>query len=259
MNKQIFKIFLTVIIAVLALFIGIVELAKYKTDGGISYKTIKIFAPKYFGMRHINQNIYFTKDLPLSYTNAIIAKYNDATNRVQKIFGSVTADFKVLVFSDQKQFQKFGMGSPLASAYYFTVLIKTNSFSIYPNVLAHEFAHAEIFSRIGIVNQQKLPRWFDEGLAEVVGFTNAERFTRSYLTERQKKYNLYPTLDDLRNNRGFNEYSKIDPALGYTTAYLEVSNWYQGVGQRGLISLLSKLKEGEAFSKAYSNLLKIER
>jgi hypothetical protein len=111
------------------------------------------------------------------------------------------------------------------------------------DVLSHELAHAEFSARIGHWNRDKIPNWFDEGLA--VQFD--DRYSEAEWQTRTDNGRTAPDLDQIGT-------IKHDDWLGYATAKHEVRRWLDIVGQEGLWALLQAIKSGEEFQETYYSL-----
>ena len=53
-------------------------------------------------------------------------------------------------------------------------------------------------------------------------------------------------------------WSRVDQRLHYTLAKHEVMEWLKKVGQKWLLELIDRIKSGDAFDKAYNQILKAD-
>ena len=95
------------------------------------------------------------------------------------------------------------------------------------DVIAHEIAHAELAKRLGYKAVNKLPDWFDEGLALQVD----NRFTEEDWLARTNNEKTAPRLDEIIT-------ITHDDWLAYATAKHEVGRWLDTVGQQGLLTCI---------------------
>lgn len=103
--------------------------------------------------------------------------------------------------------------------------------------------HAEFLARIGYWNRDKIPNWFDEGLA--VQFD--DRYVETEWQTRTDNGRLAPDLDQM-------EIIKHNDWLGYATAKHEVRSWLDAVGQEGFWMLLQSIRNGDDFQETYHSI-----
>lgn len=112
-----------------------------------------------------------------------------AENRVSELFGSTTSNPKISCLSEPT----LGLGSVIGTTSFapgLPAIILLSPAGASVDVMAHEWAHAELAERVGVLARTyRLPTWFDEGLAMQV--------------DRRKDYNL-EALHSLANRSDLN-------------------------------------------------------
>jgi hypothetical protein len=125
-------------------------------------------------------------------------------------------------------------------------------------LISHELSHSELYNRVGgFFNWRKIPSWFDEGIAVLVGhdFRHDERAWQKIESENIP----YPSIDELISTyqwvTAVHKYqknlNKDDIVVVYSFAGHKVGQWYKKVGEKGLNELILKIKEGEKFENVY--------
>jgi hypothetical protein len=104
------------------------------------------------------------------------------------------------------------------------------------DVIAHELMHSELRTRLK--NKDKVPVWFDEGLATVVD----HRYIRNENLSLDH-------INDLRSRDAFYDPSQVKE--NYEIAHSEVTRWLGIVGKEGLAELIEGLNKGGGFNELY--------
>ncbi len=111
------------------------------------------------------------------------------------------------------------------------------------DVIAHEWVHAEIATRLGYAYYTfALPAWFNEGAAMQVD-DRKEKIWRLI-----QEGAALPPVSSIRSNRDF--YAG-DRARHYAASKVEVGAWLKSRSNRGLFAFLEALSEGEGFDESY--------
>jgi hypothetical protein len=110
------------------------------------------------------------------------------------------------------------------------------------DVMSHELAHPELFTRIGwwqtIVT---VPTWFDEGLA--MQFDQREKYDEAAYQALAAKGALAP-LDTMRTGSGFFNDQAVEH---YVQARHDVATRVARAGKPGVLRLIDELSHGRAF------------
>ncbi len=136
------------------------------------------------------------------------------------------------------------------------------------DVLSHELSHAELMERVGWqIRRQKIPVWFDEGLAMLVDkrfeywktlqsnwqnqidFEDNDVDSDSYISSSSSD-SLYFSSFSLKNLQTTEQFFTENSQAHYFLAQEEVSRWYIKEGQKGLLKLINDLKEN-SFEESY--------
>lgn len=235
----------------------------------------------YLDRLEFNQaNIYVNPKMNEEERENIILLYQKSRLRIDSLFGSTTSKPFILAGNTNEVMHLFGnsnsknqgkikvpktaTGMTYLTPFGSYIILSPNGTNI--NVLSHELCHAELLERIGWqTRRQKVPIWFDEGLAMLVD----KRF--EYWTVLQKDWKTLTDSETLKNN-GFNnstpsdslnfstlslqnlqtteQFFTQDAQLHYFLAQQEVSRWYNEKGQKGLLELIDNLKESD-FEESY--------
>ncbi len=118
------------------------------------------------------------------------------------------------------------------------------------DILAHEFTHAELHTRLNVKALKSIPTWFNEGLATQNDYR--EQYSQEEWIKQTDNGKNTVALEDMDTGSEFNAGTKEDRRFRYLNAKHEVSEWMEIHGQKGLLELLDKLNNGEDFDSAYS-------
>jgi hypothetical protein len=120
------------------------------------------------GYEEIRQNIFIAKgSLKASESIDFIA---EGAKRVSDTFGATIASPMIILADTVDESRKFfasETATPHVSLFGSCIILGPNGQNV--DVIAHEFAHAEIFARLGWVTWiLEMPRWFEEGVSLLV-------------------------------------------------------------------------------------------
>ena len=222
-------------------------------------------------------DIYVNPQMSEEERQNIILLYQNSRLRIDSIFGSSEAKPSILIGNTNEVMQLFGYSK--AQDQQIQTQVKTGMTHLTPfgsyiilspagtniDVLSHELSHAELMQRLGWqTRRQKIPVWFDEGLAMLVD----KRF--EYWTTLQDDWKqlidikkndssstsfnnsdslLFPDFS-LQNLQTTEEFFTENSQIHYFLAQQEVARWYNKKRQKGLLELIEKLKENN-FEKSY--------
>ena len=151
-----------------------------------------------------------------------------------------------------ESFNGYGDGRAVADGF----LLIPKSFG--PEAISHEWAHAELYARVGRAGYRQIPMWFHEGLAVAVSklpnhsddtLREAERLglpIPARIKDLESLRVWSNALNDYQNSKGLN--------VVYSAAGHEVREWLGRAGQQGLLDLLEAVNSGDEFGAAYRRI-----
>ncbi|WP_291728355.1 hypothetical protein [Bernardetia sp.] len=203
----------------------------------------------------------------------IILLYQKSRLRIDSLFGSTESKPTILVGTTDEVMQRFGYPNieketktGMTHLTPFGAYIVLSSEGTNVDVLSHELSHAELMKRLGWkTRRQKIPIWFDEGLAMLVDrrfeywsalkedwkkLLNSENTDSVFISQ----YSTIPFESEeifaLENLQTTEEFFTENAQLHYFLAQQEVSRWYKANGKKGLIQLIEDL-EIKSFEESY--------
>ena len=121
---------------------------------------------------------------------------------------------------------------------------KTSKYKLGLRTMGHELSHAELYKRVyslgetNIEVNKKIPTWFQEGLAGMVG---QSAYGKCTLPNKSK------LIDHLKSLDTGKEWHANLTSDSYCLAKKIVTKWYKKVGQKGLLTLIDQIKKGNKF------------
>lgn len=220
--------------------------------------------------------IYVNPQMSKEERQNIILLYQKSRLRIDSLFGSTESKPSILVGNTDEVMQLFGNSNLQNQSQGKTGMTHLTPFGAYiilsPNgtnvdVLSHELSHAELMKRLGWkTRRQKIPIWFDEGLAMLVDkrfeyWTDLQEDWRSLINSEKKDSdsNLYSSSNfdslkfssfSLQNLQTTEQFFTENAQVHYFLAQEEVARWYKKKGQKGLLELIENLKENN-FEESY--------
>lgn len=208
----------------------------------------------------------------------LISLYQKSRLRIDSLFGSNEAKPFILVGTTNEVMQLFGDNSTInlqektgmthLTPFGTYIILSPKGINI--DVLSHELCHAELAHRLGWqTRRQKIPIWFDEGLAMLVDkrfdywtvlqqdwrnlidleknnpISNSSEYYSSIKTD-----SLLVSSFSLENLQTTEQFFTENSQIHYFLAQQEVSRWYKKKGQKGLLELIDNLKE-TSFEESY--------
>ena len=221
-------------------------------------RAIKVLTPTWFGMESIAARVYVDKAMPVEQREHVLKMVEESKSQLANYYGDVSTTPKLLFLSSESGFRSFGgTGETGMSFFGYASLFSPRGLS--SPIVAHEWSHVELYSRLGFRNWRRVPQWFDEGLAVTV--SEEPRHSESVYEEALQAGATSPALSELESLRQWNEAIKKyrDPKLNhgnraivYATAGHEVRKWFQQAGRPGLQEFFKEMRSGAGFSAAYS-------
>ena len=167
-----------------------------------------------------------------------------ARERIKETFGAPHAQPLVVIFRDSRTFWPLKLNTYASAAFIGSrvcVLIGPQGQNI--DVVAHEFMHAELASRVGHWHRNfDVPAWFDEGVAMQVDLR-----ARYNWSNQQGKSNGYGYVRQFNSTGQFNDADDMQLTRNYAAAKAEVAQWLTTIGRGELYNRLERIRMGEDF------------
>ena len=201
----------------------------------------------------IDDNIYINRSFSGSIEEAI-GLIDSAKERVKDFFGDLCCleDTVIIICDDDLLLSRLGGDHDTKTCYFpakkHYISVSDEYFNV--DILAHELTHAELHTRLSESAQKKIPTWFDEGIA----LQNDYREQYSFETWVKQTDNGSHTvaLEDMDEASEFYAGTVEDRRFRYLNAKHEVDGWMETHKRQGLMELIDKLNNGEAFLIAYN-------
>jgi hypothetical protein len=204
---------------------------------------LALLAPSVAGFSEVEENVWVEADMPEEDAGRVVAAVATAQEAVRRFFGDEPARAVVLACATEACFARFHGTGAAATYLGGRVLVAPGGAAALGNALAH----VELEARLGTLRTWwTVPHWFAEGLAANVSDDPALRGGVAAGGDA-------PALEDLATESGWND---ADPVLAYAVARAEVERWYARAQRRGLEELLDAVRSGEAFDRAYRELVR---
>jgi hypothetical protein len=215
-------------------------------------KSTKLFYPELFGMQQIAPKVYVEPAMPQQAIQQLKADIDSARGILSETFGVLKSDLELICCFNQETYQAFGGISARSKAYgQWKILLSPRGLS--PTILVHELCHTELKTRLDVIwpNPTKLPAWFDEGLATHLSRDN--RYTLQTWLAQTDSGRSAAKLEELLTTSDWLKAQHQGKAT-YIVARLEVQNWLEAVGTKGLFELIERINSGENFQAVYNDL-----
>ena len=226
----------------------------------------KLLAPEKVGFSKIATNLYVEPGADETAQIALRDAMAKAESAIFAAYGSVNSRPVVHVCISEGCYGAFGGRGDRARVYYGNLILLSPRGSNW-HYIAHEWSHAEIFSRLTITAWWQLPQWFDEGIAVAVSEApeNSEAHWQFLVESNVPR----PTREELYTFRSLSQWgdavgrygekknlarkAKGEPEIRpvYTAAGHELRPWLAKAGSAGLIRLIGQLNSGMVFEAAY--------
>ena len=187
------------------------------------------------GMTCIAPNIYVDADMPATQREELLRTVKQSKVEINKFFGGMKSTPKIYACSTKKCFKKFGGVYADAKTINDDTVLLSNK-GLNKTTVTHELAHAEFNKRLGKSHWNKVPMWFDEGLAVLI--CKDPKYTKPVPSMSLAKLSSHDQwLDAVRDQKPV-----------YNVARQAIEDWYNGVGVKGLHDLIDRLQKGEDIS-----------
>lgn len=194
------------------------------------------------GLACIAPNIYVDPAMPEQHRQVFLQRVTQSKAEIARFFGDIQSSPDIFACVTKECFSQFG-GIPARAKSIGDHTVILSAQGVDKITLTHELAHIELHKRLGSPHiWNKLPMWFDEGLAVMI--CKDPRYTghtpNNSSGEPVALQNLVSQdqwVDAIRDNQ---------PA--YSVSRQAVEAWYQGAGTQGLHEIITRMKQGKAFS-----------
>jgi hypothetical protein len=221
-------------------------------------KIVKLIFPTWFGLERVQPGLYVDRTLTPAQREQIIKTVDDARARLDRYYGSRQSSPTLYFCASDERFRALGGTKERGFTFLRYACVFAKAGSTAP-IVAHEWSHAELATRVGLWRLRRVPQWFDEGVAVTV--SEEPSHSEAIYQEAIRLGTPIPALTDLVTLRQWNAMARRygDRALNphhlgvvYSTAGHEVRSWYARVGARGLVGLLEHLRNGKDFATGYA-------
>ena len=216
---------------------------------GLGYR---MSVPYRSSFEKVADNIYVNKNYSGNIKEAIQLT-EEALERDRAFFGELQCtDTTIIIFcDDDKLLSKLDGDHDTKTSYTKKNYISVSDEYLNIDIIAHEFTHAELHTRLNMKALKSIPTWFDEGLATQNDYREQYGLD-AWIEQTDNGKNTVP-LEDMDTGSEFYADPVEDRRFRYLNAKHEVSEWMEIHGQKGLLELLDKLNSGEEFDTAYFN------
>ena len=223
----------------------------------------RMWFPKTFGLDEVNSRLYVEPAMTAEQRQEVQRRIDLSRIQVERFYGSITTTPYFVACITKECDARFGSyGQPAAAYGELAIRLWAKDFSAPAvAVVAHELSHAELYHRVGgWWYARKIPRWFDEGVAVLVG--DESRHSEENWREIQRQGLPAPKLDELMSFSDWgvavNKYGETagdvpsNLHVVYTTAGHTVREFLLCAGPTGIAAVLDAVHAGDSFSEAYA-------
>ena len=225
-----------------------------------TYK-VAVFPASWMNLEQISNDVYVEKGMSEALKNVLLTQQMESKKFVIDVWGEIKSKPIIYACESKECAKSFNLSAPAHAVSRYTIL-RPEGFTKY--LIAHETSHSEVIERAGsFLKWKKIPQWFDEGLAVVVG--PDPRHNESAWGKIISENLPHPSQEELMKihsikawNKATHEYNKNlnynEIVVTYATAGHYVRKWYNKVGRSGLLKLFEKINAGYSFEKAYQEI-----
>ena len=200
----------------------------------------------------IAYNIYINKNYA-GDQQELLDIISQAEERDKAFFGELSFldETIIIICDDEKLISK--IGNDHATPTYFApskkhyICISDKYLEL--DILAHEITHAELHTRLSKDALERMPTWFDEGLATQNDYR--EQYSEEQWVEQTDNGKNTVALEDMDTPSEFYAGEVEDKRFRYMNAKHELAGWMAEHGQKGLLELIDELNNGTDFGIAY--------
>lgn len=225
----------------------------------------KLYAPETFGLLQAAPDLYVEAGTDEATRIKLQEEMGKAELAIRKTYGDVAARPVVNACITEKCLESFGGKGTLAKVYGKRILLSPRGLNWH--LIAHEWSHAELSTRLTLSAWLRMPQWFDEGLAVAISeapehseahwlYLIANDIARPAREELHSYRSLSEWIDAVHrfgDNRNAERRARGEPEIHslYAAAGHEVRPWLSAAGTAGLSALIDKLNAGEDFDSVY--------
>lgn len=209
---------------------------------------------RFSDFRKVESRLYVDPGLAKNKMLTLESDILKAKKRVVELYGGCLADPVIIASDNYRSIGKFGTirdGTAITHISLFDSYIVLGPNGINIDVIAHEMGRAELAKRVGIFKRERIPTWFEEGLAMQLDYR------KNYADEEWGKLTgngkVVPDIKLIDNPQKFNNREALSH---YIIARHEVKQWVGSVGTAGLLELIQIIKKGRDFAEGYRTVLK---
>ncbi|HLA35465.1 MAG TPA: hypothetical protein VJ001_11435 [Rhodocyclaceae bacterium] len=227
-----------------------------------SIGSFRMLSPQLFGMDKVASGLYIEPVMTQEQRDELSKQIAIGRTSVERFWGEITTSPYFVACVTNICAARFGSQGDRATAFGDRAIRLSPNGLIAP-LVAHEWSHVELYHRMGgVLHMEKIPRWFDEGIAVVIA--NEPRHSQENWLEIQRRGLSTPALSELSSRsdwisavKKYGETNVDDPnnlRVVYSVAGRELRRWLACSGASGIPSLLAAVRDGELFAEAYSRL-----
>jgi hypothetical protein len=193
--------------------------------------------------------IFVSKDTPKETLELLFNVLKKSKDNVREFWSGLSNEATIIYCHNEKVYSKYGMkGITALTRLGFYIILPRDG--LHDEIISHELCHTELFIRLGKkwwVYYQKLPCWFDEGLA--LQFNNLGMYRKSAMdTVPRWPINKLRTID--RPRKFYQKDTKIT-LRHYLIAKKEIATWLSKHSKRDLSKIIDSLREKGQFYTKY--------
>ncbi len=227
----------------------------------------KLWAPETFGLVPVAPSLYIEAGADEAARKQLQDAMRLAEQAMRATFGDLLSQPVVHACLSEPCLAAFGAQGTFAKVYGKRIVLSRRGLNWH--FIAHEWSHAEMFTRLGLAAWLEMPQWFDEGLA--VAVSQAPEHAEQHWQYLNDQHIAMPSRDELVTFRKLNQWlaagqrysdgknaerrARGEPEIHalYASAGHEVRPWFAQVGTAGLLKLIAELNTGAEFSAVYAN------
>jgi hypothetical protein len=238
------------------------------TAGCGNLNGVRMLAPESFGLTPVGSGLYVETGADDVTLGKIREAMTSAEKAIHSAYGSVNSRPIVNVCISRECYKALG-GSQgtLGGSFVFLNRLLLAPEGVNWHFIAHEWSHAELYSRLSLRAWWRNPVWFDEGIAvaaseapehsdshwQFLASKNIPRPAREELLSLKSLKQWHSAIHRYGEDRNIERKAKGEPLVNpvYTAAGQEIRHWLAKVGSSGLIALIVRLNDGEDFEAVY--------
>lgn len=195
----------------------------------------------------------------------LIAAEKWAKVAVERVYGSVVSKPVIYAFTSEVTYRRFGGGVTMAHFDGDQIMLSPRGLKGY--FIAHEWSHAEMQQRLTPEGYLRLPDWFDEGIAVLIGDApetseqhwqwlveqGIPRPSRSELLSLNTLSQWEDAIHRYGEDQNMQRLAAGQPQQRpvYTAAGRELRRWFAKAGTKGLLHIIVVLNTDKDFLRAY--------